>query len=403
MTPSQVESLTEWAIGLDPTEEDNELAHRSLVDTAAVAFAAQGSETVRFVRGLGTAGALAALAHVLDFDDLHIPSTAHVSAVCVPTTIASSGGTRAFLAGAGVMARIGIALGWAHYSRGWHATCTAGAPGAAVAASIAHGLSADETAHALALSLPAAGGVQDVFGTQGKSMQVGYSADAGVRAAELAALGVRTDLRSFDTWLDLMGGDIVLVATDGPTIPGGLAIKVFPCCYALQRPMRVASLLAEQGVTPEQIASIKVVTPKSSLQPLIHEKPATGLEAKFSLQYGVAAALIDHPEIGFETFSDGAIGREDVERLRSLITVETSGEGVGLLDGETSITLVTRDGDVRTSVLASPPGAPGTPLSGADLRRKVEVCASDDVDLIMSLTWETAASTLVALLDGNDA
>ena len=28
------------------------------------------------------------------------------------------------------MARLGSALGWRHYSAGWHATCTAGAPAA---------------------------------------------------------------------------------------------------------------------------------------------------------------------------------------------------------------------------------------------------------------------------------
>ena len=48
----------------------------------------------------------------LDFDDLHMPSTAHVSAVCVPAAATFTGGAEAYLAGAGVMARLGTALGW---------------------------------------------------------------------------------------------------------------------------------------------------------------------------------------------------------------------------------------------------------------------------------------------------
>ena len=83
-------------------------------------------------------------------------STAHISAVCIPAALKAGGGARAYLAGAGVMARLGIALGWEHYQRGWHATCTAGAPAAAVAAGVAAGLDADGLATAIALAVPAA-------------------------------------------------------------------------------------------------------------------------------------------------------------------------------------------------------------------------------------------------------
>ena len=107
------------------------------------------------------------------------PSTAHISVVCVPATLATGGDDTAYLAGAGVMARLGTALGWAHYTRGWHVTCTAGAPAAAVAASVALGLTVEQTTHAIALAVPQAGGVQRAFGTDAKALQVGLAADAG--------------------------------------------------------------------------------------------------------------------------------------------------------------------------------------------------------------------------------
>ena len=81
------------------------------------------------------------------------------------------------------MARLGSALGWSHYSHGWHATCTAGAPAAAAAAAVSFGMGRDEIASAIALAVPAAGGVQRAFGSDAKALQVGFAAEAGVRAA----------------------------------------------------------------------------------------------------------------------------------------------------------------------------------------------------------------------------
>ncbi|MGA8333548.1 MAG: MmgE/PrpD family protein, partial [Solirubrobacteraceae bacterium] len=142
-TAGLAEKLARWATELDPSEEDLALARRALFDTVGVMFAARENELAPLFAQLSEAGRWAALAHVLDYDDLHLPSTTHISAVCVPVALASSAGNpsadpaRAYLAGAGVMARLGTALGWRHYSAGWHATCTTGAPGAAVTAAVA--------------------------------------------------------------------------------------------------------------------------------------------------------------------------------------------------------------------------------------------------------------------------
>ncbi|MFC8721971.1 MmgE/PrpD family protein, partial [Kitasatospora sp. NPDC057198] len=183
------ERLARWAAESTPSPEDLALAERALRDTVAVALAAREHPMAALATPLPDAARWAAVAHVLDFDDLHLPSTTHISTVCVPAVLAAGGDARAYLAGAGVMARLGTALGWAHYTSGWHATCTAGAPAAAVAAGLALGLDADGLARAIVLALPAAGGVQRAFGTDAKALQVGFAAEAGVRAARLAAAG----------------------------------------------------------------------------------------------------------------------------------------------------------------------------------------------------------------------
>src|SRR5215471_10942648 len=198
-------ALAEWADRLQPAPADLELADRSLRDTVAVALAASGHRVTRLAASLPDGARWAVAGHVLDFDDLHMQSTAHISVVCVPTALATGGGARGYLAAAGVMARLGVALGWPHYSAGWHATCTAGALASAAGAGIGLGLSPGQTATAIALAVPGAGGVQRAFGTDAKSLQVGFAVDAGLRAAKLAAAGARADETALDAWLQLAG------------------------------------------------------------------------------------------------------------------------------------------------------------------------------------------------------
>ncbi len=326
MQGAAAHALATWATELEPSADDLALAQRSLTDTVATATAARDHPLRHLFAQLNPAGRLAATAHVLDFDDLHMPSTAHISAVCVATALATNGGARAYLAGAGVMARLGTALGWRHYSAGWHATCTAGAPAAAVTAATALGLDAERTATAIALSVPAAGGTQRAFGTAAKSLQVGFAADAGVRAANLAAAGATADPSALDHYMKLVNAERAPETTAGDSaLPGGLAIKLFPCCYALQRPIAALKTVPELP-PPTEIERIRVTTPKSSLQPLIHSRPTTGLEGKFSLEYAIAAFLLDG-HINFHTFSDEAVQRPEAQPLIERVEIQRHGRG----------------------------------------------------------------------------
>jgi 2-methylcitrate dehydratase PrpD len=392
-TDAPAEHLARWATSLDPSEEDLALARRALLDTLAVAWAGRRHPLCRVFGRLSEAGRLAALAHVLDYDDLHLPSTAHISAVCVPVALSCGGDARAYLAGAGVMARLGAALGWRHYAAGWHATCTAGAFAAAVAAAVARGLDAERVAVAIALAVPAAGGVQRAFGTSAKSLQVGFAAEAGVRAAALAQAGASADVRALEDWMGLVGGDPAAltdaVTAVAPAVPGGLAIKVYPCCYALQRPI---AAVAGLGTRPpaDRVRSIRVTTPVSSLAPLIHHRPRTGLEGKFSLEYGVAAALLDGRP-GLDSFTDQAVGRPDAIRLGGLVEAVTVDGGADLLAGEAELEVTLTDGEEVRGRLKLPPGAPGRPPTDEELWTKLELCAGGEADGIAALSWETAA------------
>ncbi len=392
-------SLARWAAELTPGAADLALAHRSLQDTVAVTLAARDHRVTRLAASLPEGGRWAVAAHVLDFDDLHMSSTAHVSAVCVPMSLALGGGPRAYLAAAGVMARLGTALGWRHYAAGWHSTCTAGAPASAAGAAVALGLPAGQIAVAMALAVPAAGGVQRAFGTDAKSLQVGFAVDAGIRAARLAAAGAEADPGAVDAWLSLAGGDPAAVDVTGPAVPDGLAVKIYPCCYALQRPISAISELAAQGLDPARVTRIVLSTPEATVVPLIHHRPQSGLQAKFSLEYAAAAALLDaYP--GFGSFTDAAVRREPAQRLAGLVETRLEPGGRWLLDGVLQVEIRTSDGAVVRASQQFPPGSPARPPSPAQLQAKLADCVRGlDTDP-PSWTWERAAATLRRFLPG---
>jgi 2-methylcitrate dehydratase PrpD len=394
-------TLARWAEQLEPEPVDLELADRSLLDTVAVTLAARDHRVTRLAAGLPEGARWAVAGHVLDFDDLHMPSTTHISAVCVPTALATGGGPRAYLAAAGVMARLGTALGWRHYSAGWHATCTAGAPASAAGAAVALGLPPEQIAVAMALAVPAAGGVQRAFGTDAKSLQVGFAVDAGIRAAQLAAAGAQADPAAVDAWLGLVGGDpdpLAAVDPSGPVIPNGLAVKLYPCCYALQRPISALSELAQSELAGPELDSagirrIVLRTPEATVVPLIHHRPTSGLAGKFSLEYAAAAALLDtYP--GFGSFTDAAVRRAAAQRLVSLVEIKLDPGGSWLLDGELEAEIHTGSGRILRARQQFPPGSPARPASAAQLQAKLADCVHGlDTDPA-SWSWDNAAGVL---------
>jgi 2-methylcitrate dehydratase PrpD len=390
---STAETLGTWAYDLAPSAADYELADRALRDTVAVILAARRHPIVPMTAFMGDGPRWAVAGHILDFDDLHVPTTTHVSVVCASAVLASGGEARAYLAGAGVMARLGTALGWAHYAAGWHATCTAGAPAAAVAACVACGLGPEQIAAAIALSVPGAGGIQRAFGTDSKALQVGFAVDAGIRAARLAADGARADLSVPDDWLRLVGGDPAALDLSGQAVPGGLSIKLYPCCYALQRPISALVGLAPEVPCPADITRIVLRTPASTVAPLIHHRPTTGLEARFSLEYAAATALLD-TEHGLTSFSDAAVRRDAARRLVELVELDLEPGGNGLLAGTFHAEVHTGDGAVHSASQQFPPGSTKRPATSEELRAKYQECAGTLATEESGWTWQQAAAVL---------
>ena len=189
----------------------------------------------------------------------------------------------------------------------------------------------------------------------------------------------------------LVGGDPDAIVPDGPAVPGGLAIKLFPCCYALQRP--ISAVLELGPVDASAVRGVAVRTPRSSLSPLIHSRPRTGLEGKFSLEYGIAAALLDGPP-GIKSFTDAAVTRAEAQRLSGLVEVQAGVEGDGLLAGEVQIDVSLDGRQPLSTQLALPPGAPERPPSDAELETKLRACVGDRASVLRELSWEAAPDYL---------
>ena len=207
-----------------------------------------------------------------------------------------------------VQARLGRAIGEAHYALGWHATSTFGTVGAAAASARMLGLDAARTATALSIAASLASGLQVNFGTMTKPLHAGWAARNGIVAASMAAAGLTAsaDATRGAEWsapriVRWRGFDedaiVSKLGEEWDILSNGIGVKLYPCCYATHRAVDAAleirerMLLDEVAIHADRIEKIEVKVSKGGLTPLISEAPTTGLEAKFSMEYCVAAAL----------------------------------------------------------------------------------------------------------------
>ena len=157
----------------------------------------------------------------------------------------------------------------------------------------------------------------------------------------------------------------------------------------------------DEPVHADDVRCVTVTAPQAALQPLIHHRPVTGLEGKFSLEYAVAAALLDERP-GLASFEDPAVVRPEARALIERVRTVTGGNNGddGLLVGSVAVEMTLDGGRVLSASVDVPSGAPGRPLSSADLQAKVTDCAGADADQVTALRWDAAADGLRRLLPG---
>jgi len=404
-----------------------EAAHRAFVDTIAVAVPGAAEPVTRKVFeavagwGGGTSTAIgqaarlpapwAALvngtaAHALDFDDNFDPAKAHASAVLVPAILAlaeqeGASGRQcldAYVAGLQILGRIGQGVNPVHRNRGWHATATVGAIGAAAACARLLGLDARKAAFAVSLSTSMAAGFMAQFGSMAKPVHAGLAAKSGILAAGLARAGIDAGLDTLDgaTGMNrLMVGpdyeslrDTLAHVEHGQNLrfetgqvgepllllSSGLKLKRFPNCGSAHRAMDgLAELRQAHGFAADDVQAVHVRAPVTHFNNLMYTDPQDAPQARFSLEYGLACLLVTG-NCTLADFTEEAAMRPELRALYPRIHRHPVDKAEG--EFPTQVEVILADGRVFLTAVPWPAGSLAAPFTDAQLWAKFDGCTA---------------------------
>lgn len=307
---------------------------------------------VTFARGSATAAGLpggwapeaaayvnSAAGHVFDLDDHNDVVGGHPSVVILPAVLAvaeeigapMSAAMAAYVVGVEVEIALGAAFNPAHYERGWHPTATLGCLAATAAVARLLGATEAEIATAIGIAASFASGTKNSFGSFNKPLQVGFAASKAISAARLAVLGASANVSAFDgrySFGKVFDG-VDPVAWSAAAELGrqwgleksGLDLKLYPCCLSVHSSIEAALDLRQgESVDPREVESIDVYLHPRRIPHVDNSSPADGTEARFSLQYVMAAALLNGA-VRQEDFEDARISDPAIGSLQHLVRV----------------------------------------------------------------------------------
>jgi len=337
--------------------------------------------------------------HALDFDDCNNTLGGHPSAPVLSALfpLADELGVSgrdfvvAYVAGFEVETKLALVVNFHHYTKGWHPTATLGTFGAAAAAARMMGLDAAKTSVALALAASFASGIKANFGTMAKPMHVGHAARNGILAARLAHAGFTANAQDVfeheQGFLDVFNGPgtyDVQRAIDSWAAPldivkPGIAIKQYPCCGSTHPAIdAMLDIVDRRRIEVRDVERIDAWIHARRLQHTNRPQPDSALDAKFSLQYVLARALVDQG-VGVAHFEGDSFRDSRIASLLPRIHVAPYDESQfapgNHFGGAVRVTL--RDGTVEAARVEQALGRTSdNPVPLERLRRKFELCAA---------------------------
>ena len=334
--------------------------------------------------------------HALDYDDV-ASLRGHPSTVLVPAIIAEGealgASGRDMLAAYVVGYETWAELAWRdpghHHRKGWHPTGIFGPIGAAAACASLRRLDAQRTAHALALAASQSSGIMANFGTMTKPFHAGRSAHSGLFAARLAEIGFTASADA----LEHPQGFLSAVSPAGEVdresparglgeewkiVKYGLGIKKYPACYCTHRALdAMLELLARRPLGPEEIEKITVSLSDTHALILRNHAAQTGLEAKFSIEFAMAAAVVAR-RAGLGEYSDSFVRRPEVQALMRKVAVEPNRNYDPEVSGASVSDQIRIDlaagGTIESEKVSRARGHADRPLSEAELFEKFRGC-----------------------------
>jgi 2-methylcitrate dehydratase PrpD len=367
-----------------------------------VSPASQGEARVLFDRGFAKAPDAALVngcaSHCLEYDD---PTLFHVSAVLVPAVLAEGEACEstgkemiaAYAAGYEVWSELMSRDQDRHHDKGWHPTGVFGTLGAAAAAARIHSLDPERACAALAIAASMAAGLVPNFGTMTKPFHAGRAAQNGILAARLAKRGMtaapdvlehpRGFLHAISPGGRVRTDAVLAAGQDWHMLRQGLSIRRYPMCYATNRAIDATlGLLSRHRFAPEAVKDIEVTMGRAQYIPLRYQHPSTPLEAKFSMNFAVACAIVAG-RVTLAELNAGFIARPVLQALFPKVRVVTI-DGfdpdfpMSLLGPYDRVKVTLADGTLLDSEpLRFPKGHMRNPLSREELFSKFRACSAN--------------------------
>jgi 2-methylcitrate dehydratase PrpD len=345
-------------------------------------------------------------AHAAEIDDSFRDAMYHPGAATIAAALAMAQATNAtgpeflhaVVLGYELSTRIGVVMGRPHYKY-WHNTGTMGSFGAAAAAASLLKLDEDATAHALAMAATFTAGLQQAFRLESmaKPLHAGRAAEAGVLAAQLAARGMRSSLDVLDGeaglgWAMSEGPDWSAI---GATLGQDFHITRLTfknhvgCGHTFAAIDGALALQQQHGFSHADIADLHLGVYQPTLDIAPHVDPKDADQAKFSLHYMVATALV-HGSVRLAAFEPVRLNDPATRALMSRITKALDPAVDAAFPGRRGARVQVRLRDGRSLEHLQPDrkGDPELPLSDADLEGKL-------LELAAPAIGAAAARTLI--------
>jgi 2-methylcitrate dehydratase PrpD len=135
-------------------------------------------------------------------------------------------------------------------------------------------------------------------------------------------------------------------------------------------------LIQKHGIRPEQVAQVKVGTNQNMPNALIHHRPTTELQAKFSMEFCMAILLLEGKG-GLNEFTDEVVNRPDVQAMIQKVHfgVHPEAENAGYDKMTTIIDVQLTDGRRLGGRADFGKGSPSHPMSYDEVADKFRECA----------------------------
>jgi len=225
------------------------------------------------------------------------------------------------------------------------------------------------------------------FGTMTKPFHAGCAAHAGVLAARLAELGMTSAPDALEHPQGFLNAVSQSGDYDARTIrigetwqieKQGLSIKKYPICFAAHRIVdAVLDLAGAQDIKAEQVVHVRVCLSLLAAKLLRNAFPQTALEAKFSAQFAVAAALISG-NVGLSELTDEFVRNAGIQNFMKRVSVETN----EIYDAESPVQSIYDEVHIALAAgkhlsseqVRRPRGHPANPLRPGELWHKFNDC-----------------------------